>query len=92
MTRGKNPATERIARHLGVEQAAIDVAAVGSEGWMWPPLAILVPHLVRHRIIALVGEAATLVAVKAVSLVSVQTLWSGPASMIRLGERGRWHT
>lgn len=83
---------ERIARHLAVDPDRVDAAVVGSEGRVWPPLAILVPHLVRHRIVAILGEEAALLAVKAVTLLPTRTLWSGSASSIRMGERGPWHT
>jgi hypothetical protein len=75
-----------------VEYEAIDVAAVGSEGRVWPPFAILLPHLLRQRIVAIYGDDAAIVAAKAVTLVPVRTLWSGPASTIRMGARGAWHT
>jgi hypothetical protein len=92
MTRGRNPIRERIARHLGVEYETVDVAAVGCQGRVWPPLAILLPHLLRHRIVAIHGDQAALVAVRAVTLLPVRTLWSGPKSTVRVGERGVWHT
>jgi hypothetical protein len=92
VTAGTNRIAERIGRHLSVEPDAIDAVAVGAEGRVWPPLGILIPHLLRHRIVAIFGDEAALVAVKAVTLVPVRTLWTGRSSAIFVEERGRWHT